>query len=106
MVTVERARPWGQRLLGAAVLVPAGVFSLPLAAYLLDRGPGTENVILPSQLLVMMLLGAALAGALPALAPRSAGIGRRLLTGAGWGLLAAVLGVAVFWLLLNGLTGA
>ena len=97
--------PTLQRLLGGAVLLVAGAFSLPLTAYVLD-GPGTENAILPVQLGLMAVLGAATASALPALAPAGATPARRALVGAGWGLLAGVLGVVVFWFLLNGLRGA
>ncbi|MGD9960719.1 hypothetical protein [Nocardioides sp.] len=93
----------GQRVLGALVLLVAGMLSLPLAASLLD-GQGTENWILPAQLVAMAGIGAGLTVTLPALARAGAPPGRRALTGAGWGLLAAFAGVLVFWLLLNGVT--
>lgn len=95
-----------QRLVAAATLLVAGLLSLPLSALVLDRSSATENLILPAQLVAMACLGAALAAVWPALAPAGASTGRRLLVGAGWGLLAAVLGVGVFWLMLNGLHGA
>jgi hypothetical protein len=94
-----------QRLVGVVVLLVTGTFSLPSTAYLLD-GPATENWILPVQLAVMALVGAACALALPALAPSGSARSRRALVGAGWGLLAAVLGVLVSWFLLSGLRGA
>jgi hypothetical protein len=94
-----------QRVVGVLVLLVAGMLSLPLAASLLDD-QGTENWILPAQLLVMAVIGAGVTVALPALAPGGAPTGRRALTGAGWGLLGALVGVLVFWLLLNGITGA
>lgn len=94
-----------QRLLGIAVLAVTGYLSLPAAAYLLD-GPATENLIIPVQLVAMAVVGAVCALLLPALAPAGAGPGRRALVGAGWGLLAALVGVLVFWFLLNGLRGA
>lgn len=97
---------WAQRLAAAAVLLVAGLLSLPLSAMLLDRSTATENLILPAQLIAMAGLGAVLAALWPALAPGGASRTRRLLVGAAWGLLAAVLGVAVFWLMLNGLHGA
>ncbi len=93
-----------QRLLIAVGLLLAGMVSLPLSAYFLD-GPATENLVLPAQLAGMALLGAALGAAAPAIS-REGATGRRALVGAGWGLLAAVVGVAVFWFLLNGLGGA
>lgn len=96
----------GQRLLAVVVLAVAGFFSLPLAAWMLDGSAATENLILPFQLLVMALIGAGLAWRLPALARPGDATGTRLLTGAGWGLLAAVIGLIVFWFLLSGFGGA
>lgn len=94
-----------QRVLGVAVLIVAGMLSLPLSATLLD-GQGTENWIIPVQLVVMAVVGAALALALPALAPEGAPTPRRALTGVGWGLLAAIVGVLVYFLLISGISGA
>ena len=74
-----------------AVLAVAGIFSLPVTAYFLD-GRRTENWILPVQLLVMAALGALL------WPQRLAGA----LIGVGMGLV----GVGVFFLLLNGFEGA
>jgi len=87
------------------LLLVVGMLSLPLVASSLDD-QGTENWILPAQLLLMTGIGAGVTVALPALARGGAPAGRRALTGAGWGLLAAVVGVLVFWLLLNGFNGA
>lgn len=94
-----------QRVVAAALLLAAGIMSLPLAASVLD-GPGTENAIIPVQLIVMAAIGAGVAVALPGVAQAGATTGRRAAIGAGWGLLAAVAGVVVFWFLLNGLGGA
>ena len=94
-----------QRVVGVLVLLVAGMLSLPVAASLLDD-QGAENWIVPAQLLVMMAIGAGVTAALPALARGGAPTGRRALTGAGWGLLAAFVGVLVFWLLLSGINGA
>lgn len=94
-----------QRLVGAGVLLVTGILSLPVTAYFLD-GPATENWILPVQLTLMATAGAACAHLLPALAPRGATAARRTLVGIGWGVLAALVGVLVFWFLLNGLRGA
>jgi hypothetical protein len=93
------------RVVGVLVLLLAGMLSLPLVASLLDD-QGTENWIVPVQLLVMTGIGAGVTVALPALARGGATTGRRALTGAGWGLLAAVVGMLVFWLLLSGFNGA
>ena len=97
--------PTVQRAVGIVVLLATGMFSLPVSASLFD-GEGTENWIVPVQLLVMAAIGAGLAIALPALAREGAPAGRRAMTGAWWGLLAAFVGVLVFWFLLNGLGGA
>jgi hypothetical protein len=94
-----------QRVVGTVVLVVLGMFSLPASAYVLDD-PGTENWIVPVQLFAMVVLGAAVTIGLPGMAREGASTGRRALTGAWWGLLAAFAGVVVFWFLLNGLRGA
>jgi predicted Abi (CAAX) family protease len=94
-----------QRVVGIVVLLVLGMLSLPLSAYVLD-GQGTENWIVPVQLLAMAVLGAAVTIGLPGLAREGASTGRRALTGIWWGLLAAFVGVVVFWFLLNGIRGA
>ena len=94
-----------QRIVGIIVLLVLGMLSLPAVAYVLDD-PGTENWIVPVQLLLMAAVGAAVTVALPGLAREGASTGRRAMTGAWWGLLAAFVGVVVFWLLLNGFDGA
>ena len=94
-----------QRAAGVLLLLLAGMLGLPVAALLLD-GETTENLVLPVVLVIMAVVGAAVTVALPSLAPLGATTGRRALTGAGWGLLAAGAGVLVFWLLLSGFDGA
>lgn len=94
-----------QRVVGIVVLLVLGMLSLPVAAGLLD-GEGTENWIVPVQLVAMAALGAAVSIALPGLAGEGADTGRRAMTGIWWGLLAALVGVVVFWLLLSGFDGA
>lgn len=94
-----------QRVVGIVVLLVLGMLSLPLSAYFLD-GQGTENWIVPVQLVAMAALGAAVMVGLPGLAREGASTGRRALTGIWWGLLAAFVGVVVFWFLLNGFSGA
>ena len=94
-----------QRVVAVVVLVVTGILSLPLAAAVLDDR-GAENLIIPVQLLVMAGIGAALALALPAMAPAGATTGVRVLAGVGWGVLAALAGLLVFWFLLNGFQGA
>ncbi|WP_457187758.1 hypothetical protein [Nocardioides sp. P5_E3] len=94
-----------QRVVGIVVLLVLGIVSLPAAASVLD-GEGTENWIVPVQLVAMAAIGAAVTIALPGLAREDATTGRRAMTGAWWGLLAAAVGVVVFWLLLSGFGGA
>jgi hypothetical protein len=94
-----------QRVVGVLVLLVAGLLCLPLAAYLVDD-QGTENWIVPVQLLAMAVIGAGVTLALPALARVGAPTGQRALTGVCWGLLASFVGVLVFWLLLSGFRGA
>ena len=97
--------PAAQRVVGIVVLLVAGMLSLPLAAFFFD-GPDTENWVIVIQLVAMAAIGAAVTIALPALAREGASTGRRAVTGIWWGLLAALVGVLVFWFLLNGVRGA
>lgn len=97
--------PSAQRVVGIVVLLVIGMLSLPVSASLLD-GQGTENWIIPVQLLAMAAVGAGVTVALPALAREGASTGRRAMTGIWWGLLAALIGVLVSWLLINGFRGA
>ena len=76
------------KVLGWALLLAAGVVSLPVSAFFLD-GPATENWVLPVQLAAMAILGALVGVWLPA-----------------YGVAAAVAGFALFFLLINGFTGA
>ena len=78
------------KVLGWALLLAAGVVSLPVSAFFLD-GPATENWVLPVQLAAMAILGSTR---------------RRALLGAAYGVAAAVAGFALFFLLINGFTGA
>lgn len=94
-----------QRLVGIVVLVVLGVLALPLSAAAID-GEGAEDWIIVVDLGAMAAIGAAVTIALPGLAREGATTGRRAMTGAWWGLLAAFVGVVVFWLLLNGFSGA
>ncbi|WP_297627682.1 hypothetical protein [Nocardioides sp.] len=97
--------PTAQRVIGIVVLLVTGMLSLPVSAFLLD-GQGTENWIIPVQLLAMAATGAVVTVALPALAREGATTGRRARTGMWWGLLAALVGVLVSWFALNGISGA
>jgi hypothetical protein len=84
------------------------VLMLPIVAAFTDTGDGgnAENWIIPVAVVAMAVIGAALGVALPGLAREGASTGRRAVTGACWGLLGLVVGLIVFWFLLNGLDGA
>ena len=97
--------PMAQRVVGAVVLLVLGMLALPLSASLID-GEGSENWIIVLDLVAMAAVGAAVTIGLPGLAREGASTGRRAMTGAWWGLLAAFVGVLVFWFLLNGVSGA
>jgi hypothetical protein len=94
-----------RRLLTLVLLLAAGMLSLPVAAAFFD-GEGSENWILPVQLGAMALIGAGAVVAVPELARDGASTGRRAVTGATLGVVMAVVGVVVFFLLLNGFDGA
>ena len=97
--------PAAQRVVGIVVLLVLGGLVWPLTALFLDD-EGSENWIVPIGLLAAMAIGAAVTVALPALARAGAPAARRAVTGAWWGLLASFAGIAVFWFLLNGFSGA
>ena len=97
--------PAAQRVIGIVVLLVTGMLSLPVSAFFFD-GPDTENWVIVIQLVAMAATGALVTVALPALAREGASTGRRVRTGMWWGLLAALVGVLVFWFLLNGIRGA
>ncbi len=104
MTNAHRA-PGVQRLAALALLLVAGILSLPLAAAFLD-GQGTENWILPAQLGGMAVVGAIVGYMLPGLAGPTATTRRAVWVGVGVGLLLALLGVLLFFVLLNGFDGA
>ena len=74
--------PTVQKVLGALVLMVLGVLSLPLVASLFD-GEGTENWIIPVQLILMAIIGAVVTLALPSLIE---GEGISIPVARGWGL--------------------
>ena len=104
MTEAHRA-PGAQRLAALVLLLAAGVMSLPLAALAFD-GEGSENFILPAQLGGMALVGAVVGYLLPGLGGAAAPRPRSVWVGVGVGLLFAVLGVLLFFVLLNGFDGA
>jgi hypothetical protein len=94
-----------RRIAALLVLLVLGVISLPLVASVLD-GEGTENWILPVQLLLMAGAGALAGWAVPGLGGEQATRGRGVVAGAAIGVGCAVLGLAIFFFLLNGFSGA
>jgi hypothetical protein len=90
-------------LLLVVVLAVVGCVALPLSAFVLDGTDTGENLIVPVQVLVTAAVGAALGGLV---LDRSQTGRRRAVVGAGVGVLGALVGVTVFFLLLNGLDGA
>jgi hypothetical protein len=94
-----------RRAAALLVLLVLGVISLPLVASVLDS-QGTENFILPVQLVLMAALGALAGWLVPTLGGADASRRRGIIVGALLGLGAAVFGLVIFFLLLNGISGA
>jgi hypothetical protein len=94
-----------KRVVAVVVLLALGVLSLPFVAYVLD-GEGTENWILPVQLLLMAAVGAIVGRLVPEVAGPGATPRRAVVVGALVGVGAAVLGLVIFFLLLSGFEGA
>jgi len=94
-----------QRVVALVVLLAAGIASLPLAAYFLDD-QGSENWIIPAQLGGMAVLGGVVGALLPGLAKAGSSRGRAARLGAILGVTLAILGVVIFFLILNGFDGA
>ncbi len=88
-----------QRVIGLVLLLVLGILSLPVAAAFLDGG-SKENLIVPVQLVLMAVVGAAVGYLLPGVA----GAGSSKQRGAGFGALigvaTALIGLALFSLLL------
>ncbi len=87
------------------LLLAAGIVSLPVSAAFLD-GQSTENWIVPAQLGAMAVIGALVGLVTPGLGRPTMSTTRRALFGVLLGLLAAMVGVVVFFLLINGFRGA
>jgi len=94
-----------KRVVALLVLLVLGVFSLPLVATVFDSD-GAENWIIPVQLMLMAGAGALAGRLVPSLAGAQASRGRGILVGAAIGVGCAVLGLLIFFLLLNGISGA
>ena len=101
----EDTHSTGQRVGALIVLLAAGVLSLPASAAFLD-GEGTENWIVPAQLVAMALIGAVVGVLLPGLARPGSSRARSARVGAAVGVAMAVVGVVLFFLLISGFDGA
>lgn len=95
----------GQRWIAVLILLVLGIFSLPVTASFFD-GEGSENWIIPVAVLLMAVLGAIVGSMLPGLAGAGATQPRGAMIGAVVGVGMLVLGIVVFFLLLNGFEGA
>jgi hypothetical protein len=104
MTDVEASSP-AQRVTALLLLLVAGVLSLPRAAYFLDD-EGSENWIIPAQLGGMAVVGAVVGMLLPGLARPGSSRSRAARVGAILAVAMAVVGVVVFFLILNGFDGA
>lgn len=93
-----------QRVLGVVVLLICGGLSLPVVAYFFDSD--AEDWIIPIQLVLMAVVGMVVTISLPALARDRAAIAPRAMTGALWGILAALAGLMVYGALLHGFGGS
>ena len=87
------------------VLLVAGVLSLPVVAAFVD-GEGAENWILPAMIAETAVIGALVGVATPDIAGAGAPTGKRAAVGAAIGVVCALIGVAIFFVLLSGFDGA
>lgn len=97
-------RVGAQRGVALAVLVAAGLLSLPVVAAVLD-GPSTEQLIVPAQVALMAAVGAVVGHRLPGVAGAGSTGARGAWVGALIGVTAALVGVALFSFALNGIFG-
>jgi hypothetical protein len=88
-----------KRGVAVALLLVAGILSLPVVAAFLDGG-STESLIVPIQLAAMAVVGASTGYLLPGPAGFGSSRVRSAMVGAFVGLAAALAGIAVFSLLL------
>lgn len=93
------------RSLAVIGLLVLGVLALPVLASFLD-GEGTENLIIPLDLILMAVIGAVVWRLVPAPAGAEVPPSRTALVGAGIGLAAALVGLLLFFFLLSGFDGA
>jgi hypothetical protein len=94
-----------QRWIAIVILLVLGIFSLPVTAYFFD-GEGSENWIIPVAVALMVVLGAVVGSMLPGVAGDGATQQRGALIGALVGVGMLILGIVIFFLLLNGFEGA
>jgi len=90
-----------QRAIALVVLLIAGILSLPIVAAFLD-GESTENLVVPVQLAAMAAVGAVVGYLLPGVAGAGSSSTRSAGLGALVGVGTALVGLAIFFLLLGG----
>ena len=98
MATVE-SRTGTRRAIALVLLLVAGILSLPIVAAFLD-GSSTENLLVPVQVAAMAAVGAVVGYLVPGIAGADSSRARTAGLGALVGIATAVVGVAVFYLLL------
>ncbi|HVM19163.1 MAG TPA: hypothetical protein VM307_04315 [Egibacteraceae bacterium] len=97
------ARAFWIRIAAFVLLLCVSAFALPVSAYIVEAAaPQAENWILVLYLVLMTAAGALVGRLLPPLTPAMRSTRRRVLTWAGAGVLAAVVGYVVWFLLLAG----
>lgn len=89
-----------QRTIALVVLVVLGLLSLPLTAAFADGGP-TDALVVPIQLVLMAVVGAAVGYLLPGLGGAASTKGRSAALGVVLGVVLGLVSVVVFYLLLG-----
>ncbi len=98
-MTTTSPKAGAQRGIAVALLLVAGVLSLPVVAAFLD-GESTENWIIPVQLVLMAVVGAVVGHFLPGLAGSESSSRRGAGVGAVLGVVTGLIGMVLFYLLL------
>lgn len=93
-----------RRVVAILGLIALALATLPASAALTDEV--NDGLVVPLHLLVMTLAGIVVWTFTPAVAKPGSSVARRVVIGAGVGLASAAAAMAVFYLLLNGFSGA
>jgi len=98
-MTTAGSKAGSQHLVILVLLLATGILSLPIVAAFLD-GDSTEDLIVPVQLVLMAVVGAVVGYLLPSIARTDSGSPRTAGIGAVIGVGSALVGVALFYVLL------